>query len=46
MFLFKIGKEKQKHNLTIKMHRLAFSDATKLQSGSYFSIKVTRYITV
>lgn len=46
MFLFKIGKEKQKHNLTLKLHKITYSDASKLQNGWYFRIRVIRYMRI
>jgi hypothetical protein len=46
MFLFKIGKDKQKHKLTMKLHKITYSDGSKLKNGCYFKIKVTRYIMI
>jgi hypothetical protein len=46
MFFQKIGKSKQRHNLTIKLHKLACSDVSKLRGGKHFKIIVTRYMQV
>ncbi len=43
MIFQKIGKEEQKYNLTIKLHKATYSDAVKSKGDRHLQIMVTRY---
>ncbi len=44
MFQFKIGKDKIKYKLTLRLNKVAYSDVEGLKEGWFVQVRVRRYI--
>lgn len=42
MFLLKIGKERQKFKLTIKLHKIVYTELSKVPNDAYIKVIVER----